>query len=243
MPNRLVNEKTLELNITHEAMLNAGVSGVFGFTQEQESRIGADVFFPIAKPLILQFKAAKAGVDDAWADFQVNNNKWRNQHRALDAIARSGLADARYAFPLIIGDAFLTSHFGNLTNFTCLIDARQLTGNLNWIGQTHMVNVQRGCGFTVSSLGEVKGEGVSARQFFDNLSKKREEKSGERNLSEFAKDLIKKMDEAVQKSEIYGQSEHTLVIIGTDANERRLGYLQLPVRIRGLKRTKDKSMF
>jgi len=45
MAGRLVNEKNLELNITHEGMSIAGV-GAFGFTQRQESRIGADVFFP-----------------------------------------------------------------------------------------------------------------------------------------------------------------------------------------------------
>lgn len=241
MPNRLVNEKTLELNITHEGMLNAGVGGVFGFTQQQESRIGADVFFPLARPLILQFKAARRGVDGAWARFQVNNNEGRNQHRALDGLARSGLVDARYAFPLIVGDAFLTSHFGSLMNFTCLIEATRLTGNLNWIGQTHTVEVQNNCGFTVRSVGEVKGEGVSAKQFFDNMLKKKEEEPGEKNLSEFVKDLIKKMDDVVQKSKIYGQSEHTLIIVGTDGDEKHHGYLQLPIRVKGLRLTKEES--
>ena len=93
MKGRLVNEKTLELNITHEGMSNAGI-GVFGFTQQQESRIGADVLFPYGNPFILQFKAAKAGVDGRWARFRVNNNKRKNQHLALDAISRSGFCDA-----------------------------------------------------------------------------------------------------------------------------------------------------
>ena len=101
MKGRLVNEKTLELNITHEGMSNAGI-GVFGFTQQQESRIGADVLFPYGRPFILQFKAAKSGEDGRWARFRVNNNKRKNQHQALDAIARSGLCDAYYAFPLIV---------------------------------------------------------------------------------------------------------------------------------------------
>lgn len=234
MPGRLVNEKTLELNITHEGMSSAGI-GVFGFTQKQESRVGADVLFPFSKPLILQFKAAKSGVDGSWARFRVNNNKKKNQHRVLDVIARSGLCDARYAFPLIVSDAFLTSNFGNLLNFTCMIDASRLTRNLNWINQAHTVTVRQHCGFTVKSPEEVKGEGISAKQFFDRIRKEGERKPDEEiKLSDFIKKLIKRLDQTVQESGIYGQSEHTLVVIGIDSSTQRLGYLQLPVRIKGL---------
>ena len=236
MPGRLVNEKTLELNITHEGMSSLGI-GVFGFTQQQESRIGADVLFPFGKPLILQFKAARAGVDGSWARFRVNNNKRKNQHQVLDAIARSGLCDAHYAFPIIMSDAFLTSNFGNLLNFTCTIDAVRLTGNLNWINQAHTAIVRQYCGFTVRSPEEVKGEGISAKQFFDRIGKERERKPREETkLSDFIKNLIKRLDQTVQESGIYGQSEHTLVVIGIDISTQRLGYLQLPVRIKGLQK-------
>jgi hypothetical protein len=170
---RLVNEKTLELNITHEGMSLAGV-GTFGFTQQLESKIGADVLFPYPKPFILQFKAAKVGVDGLWAKFYVNNNKLKNQHRVLDAIARTGICDALYAFPLILSDPFLTSNFGNLLNFTCMIDSKRLTGNLNWVGQSHIVEVYNNCRFKVRSSGEVFGEGFSAKQFFDKIAKERE---------------------------------------------------------------------
>ena len=234
MPGRLVNEKTLELNITHEGMSNAGI-GVFGFTQQQESRIGADVLFPYSQPLILQFKAARSGIDGSWARFRVNNNKNKNQHRVLDVIARSGLCDARYAFPLIMSDAFLTSNFGNLMNFTCMIDASRLTGSLNWINQSHSIVVQQNCSFTVKSSKEVKGEGISAKQFFDRIRKEEERKPDEdTKLSDFVRKLIKRLDQTVQESEIYGQSEHTLVVIGIDPSTQKLGYLQLPVRIKGL---------
>ena len=245
MPGRLVNEKTLELNITHEGMSNAGI-GVFGFTQRQESRIGADVLFPYSKPLILQFKAAKSGLDGSWARFRVNNNKRKNQHRVLDVIARSGLCDAHYAFPLIMSDAFLTSNFGNLLNFTCMIDASRLTRKLNWINQAHTVTVQRDCGFTVKSPEEVKGEGISAKQFFDGIRREGERKPDEeKKLSNSIKELIKRLDQTVQDSEIYGQSEHTLVVIGIDISTNRLGYLQLPVRIKGLQEEsrKEKILF
>jgi hypothetical protein len=236
MPGRLVNEKTLELNITHEGMSSLGI-GVFGFTQRQESRIGADVLFPYAKPFILQFKAARTGVDGSWAKFQVNNNKRKNQHQVLDAIARSGLCDAYYAFPLIVSDAFLTSNFGNLLSFTCMVEASRLTGNLNWISQAHIVIVQKNCGFRVRSSEEVKGEGFSAKQFFDKITKKREGKLDEKtNLSDFVRDLIERLDRVVQESKIYGQSEHTLIVIGMNIRRKQLGYLQLPVRIRGLRK-------
>jgi len=89
----LVNEKTLELNITHEGLANVDI-GVIGFTQQQESRIGADVFYPCARPFIIQFKAAKEGIDNSSATFYVNNNKRMNQHRALDAIATRALKRA-----------------------------------------------------------------------------------------------------------------------------------------------------
>ena len=245
MPGRLVNEKTLELNITHEGISSAGI-GVFGFTQKQESRVGADVLFPFSKPLILQFKAAKSGVDGTWARFRVNNNKKKNQHRVLDVIARSGLCDAHYAFPLIVSDVFLTSNFGNLLNFTCMIDASRLTGNLNWINQAHSVIVQQNRSFTVRSSEEAKGEGISAKQFFDKITKEREWKPyKETKLSDFVRDLIKRLDQTVQESRIYGQSEHTLVVIGIDSSTQRLGYLQLPVRIKGLEEEsrKEKILF
>jgi hypothetical protein len=37
-----------------------------------------------------------------------------------------------------------------------------------------------------------------------------------------------------KKAGIVGQSEHTITLIGTDANEEHLEYLHLPIRIRGL---------
>lgn len=231
---RLVNEKTLELNITHEGMALTGV-GVLGFTQKQESKIGADVLFPLGTPLILQYKAAKSGVDGLRARFRVNNNKKKNQHRVLDVIAKNGLCDAYYMFPLLVSDTFLTTNFGNLLNFTCMVDASRLTGNLNWINQAHSVIVGQKCGFTVNSQKKVQGEGFSARHFFYGISDREKEKIREDiKLSDFINDLIERLDDVVQKSEIYGQSEHTLVVVGTDIHRSKLGYLQLPVRIKGL---------
>jgi len=244
MPHRLVNEKTLELNITHEGMVSAGI-GVIGFSQQQESVTGADVLYPCTSPFIIQFKAAKKGVDNSLATFQVNNNKWKNQHRALDAIANSGVCDAYYAFPLVVSDVFLTTNFGKLLNFTLMVDAKNLTGALNWTGVTHNVEIQSNGQFTVRSEGTVTGEGFSARKFFEQKAKEREQqRNKEKRMSEYIRNLIEQMEHAVKEAEVVGQSEHTITLIGTDIDGEHLGYLQLPVRIRGLrKESKEKFVF
>jgi hypothetical protein len=231
---KLVNEKTLELNITHEGMSSVGI-GVIGFSQDQESEIGADVLYPCNKPFIIQYKAAKKGSDNKSATFYINNNKWRNQHQALDAISRSGVCEAYYAFPLVVTGSFLTSNFGNLLNFTCMVAAQKLTGKLNWIGKTHIVEIQKGCKFTVRSEGTMSGEGFSAKEFFKKAKEGESRTTNERNMSEYIRDLLEHIDYAVKKAKIVGQSEHTITLIGIDISEKHLGYLQLPIRVQGLK--------
>lgn len=241
---RLVNEKTLELNITHEGLADVGI-GVIGFTQQQESKIGADVFYPCARPFIIQFKAAKEGIDNSSATFYVNNNKRMNQHRVLDAIARSGVCEAYYAFPLIVSDVFLTTNFGSLLDFTVMVDAQRLTGTLNWFDETHSVEVQSNGRFEVSSEGRVTGEGFSAKHFFEKKAKEREkELNKEKRMSEYINDLIEQMEHVVKEAQIVGQSEHTITFIGIGKDRKHLGYLQLPVLIRGLeKKSREKFKF
>jgi hypothetical protein len=240
----LVNEKTLELNITHEGLTNVGI-GVIGFTQQQESRIGADVFYPCARPFIIQFKAAKEGIDNSSATFYVNNNKRKNQHRALDAIARSGVCEAYYAFPLIVSDVFLTANFGSLLDFTVMVNAQRLTGTLNWFNEIHKVEVQSNGRFDVSSEGRVTDEGFSAKQFFEKKAKEREKQfNEEKRMSEYINDIIEQMEHVVKEAQIVGKSEHTITFIGTDIDRKHLGYLQLPVLIRGLeKKSREKVKF
>jgi len=238
----LVNEKTLELNITHEGLANVGI-GVIGFTQQQESRIGADVFYPCARPFIIQYKATKDGTDNSSATFYVNNNKRKNQHRALDAITRSGVCEAYYAFPLIVSDAFLTTNFGSLLDFTIMIDAQRLTGTLNWFNKIHSIEVQANGQFEVSSKEKVTGEGFFARQFFEKKAKERQKQlEDKRKMSEYIADLIEQMEYTVKKAQVAGQSEHTITFIGTDKDEEHTGYLQLPVLIKGLpEKPKEKA--
>lgn len=242
MPRRFVNEKTLELNITHEGMVSVGI-GVVGFTQQQESKVGADVLYPCIDPFIIQFKAAKNGTDNSLATFHVNNNKKMNQHRALDAIAKSGVCQAYYAFPLVVSDPFLATKFGSLLDYTIMIDAQKLTGTLNWVDTTHSVTVQSNGQFKVESDGTVTGEGFSARGFFEKKAKERKRQlNKEKRLSEYIGNLIEQMENAVKEAQIAGQSEHTATLIGTDIKEEHLGYLQLPIRVRGL-REKSRNRF
>ena len=105
----LVNEKTLELNITHEIMDRLGVR-IFGLTPNfDEPLIGADIeyFSPLETKYIIQFKAAKKGVDGQLGWFNINSNPKRDQHEILDMIAKSGIVKARYLFPIVVTDGFL----------------------------------------------------------------------------------------------------------------------------------------
>jgi|GEM_PF-1979950 len=246
MPGGLVNEKTLELNITHEGMSAANI-GAFGFTQQQELLTGGDVFFPCARPLIIQFKAAKSGIDNSIAKFYINNNTNRNQHLTLSSISIGGLCDAVYAFPLIVSHSFLTSNFGRFLNFTHMVDASQLTGNLNWHNQTHSVEVFQNGRFVVRSREQIDGYCFSAGKFFEKLAKEAREKKilfgKEENFPDYVKKLTRNLDDSVREAGIVGNSEHTLLILGKNRSGR-YGYVQLYLRIKGRKKEeKEKVLF
>ncbi len=73
--NPYVNEKTLELNITHELMTALNATAV-GFTQSEEYWNGADVklYSPLRYVLILQYKASKSGSDRGQCSFLLNSS-------------------------------------------------------------------------------------------------------------------------------------------------------------------------
>jgi len=89
------------------------------------------------------------------------------------------------------------------------------------------------------------GEAFPAKQFFEKKAKESENnRNNERRMSEYIRDFIERAEDAVEKAGIVGQSEHTITLIGTDINGEYLGYLQLPIRVRGLKKeSKEKAMF
>jgi hypothetical protein len=182
---RLANEKTIELNVTHEIMGTLGV-GAIGFTQQMEAEIGADVLIPCGTPFIIQYKASKSGQDGVEARFKINNNSNRTQHRALDAISRSGLCDAHYAFPLVVTDGHFVRNQGRLLPLTIFVEAHLLTDSvhlkgLGWFNSTHAVTIRHGGSFAIRSKESGFGEGLVGDVFLRRLRKRIHEPRSERH--------------------------------------------------------------
>ena len=194
---RLANEKTLELNISHELLSGSGI-GAIGFTQDQESIAGGDVLFPCSIPMILQFKAPKNGRDSLWGKFEVNNNKHKNQHMVLHELAQSGLCRALYIFPLIITDQFLTRNFGHLLDFTCGIDANMITQRHNWNNQSHNVIIEQNYNYQVWSEKSV-GKGFPARQLISFLKDSIFNIRYEVPISEYIPSLLRSLIQQLRK--------------------------------------------
>jgi hypothetical protein len=230
---KLADEKTLELNITHELLSGADIEGAFGFTQEEENRLsGGDVLFPCSIPLILQFKAPFQGVDNVWGDFHLNSNKNKNQHMMLHAWAESGLCKAVYVFPLIVTDNFLTANFGNLLNFTQAMDANLITGSHNW-DKAHRFTMHKNFSFQVHSE-RSDGKGYPAKKLIDYLKENKLNVQSDRPISKYLPLLLEKMEYTAKEYKIFGGSEHTLYIIATTKRREKVGYLSLPVIIKGI---------
>jgi len=231
---KLADEKTLELNITHELLSSAGV-GCFGFTQDEESKLsGGDVVFPYSIPLILQYKSPFDGTDNVVGKFYLNKNKNKNQHMMLHCWSQSGLCRAVYVFPLIISDNFLTANFGHLLDYSQAVDAEMLTGTLNW-DEHHWIEMHQNCNFRVHS--EIfKGKGFPAKNLIEHFNSDKSHIESNQPFSEYIPKLIEKMESDVKRAKIYGKSEHTLYIKATNKNRTKFGFLSLPILINGLER-------
>ncbi len=231
---RLANEKTLELNITHELLSGAGI-GAYGFTQDQESIAGGDVFFPCSVPMVLQYKAAKEGLDSYWGKFSINNNKEKNQHMVLHRLCRSGICRAFYVFPLISSDFFLMANFGHLLDFACAVDADLITRNLKWYKKEHRVIMAKSHRFKVQSDDEFEATGFSARKILGILKESKNDVNFDLPIPKYIPNLIKRIDKSIQEAKIYGNSEHTIYVIATNRRRDNFRYLALPVQITGLR--------
>lgn len=231
---KLADEKTLELNITHELLTGAGI-GCFGFTQQEEARLsGGDVLFPCSTPLILQYKSPYQGTDNVLGKFYLNTNTGRNQHMMLHCWSESGLCRAIYVFPLIITDNFLTSNFGHLLDFSQAVDANMLTGGLNW-DRYHKIIMRQNCDFEVYSE-TFEGKGFPAKKLIEYLEERKWVLKSDEPMSKYIPRLIKKMENDVKRAKITGKSEHTLYIMATDRKREKVGYLSLPILINGLEK-------
>jgi len=217
---RLANEKSLELNITHELMFDLGV-GAIGFTQLMESIIGGDVFMLCTDPFILQFKVSKSGVNGQSATFEINNNSNRTQHLALDAISRSGICGAKYAFPLIETDTFFVQNLGALLPQTILVDGHKITDSVS-------------PSFRVRSV-EGKGKGITGDEFLSDLKKRMEAQPRDQPKldSQFINNTIESLESIVRKAEVMGGTEHSISFLARGLKSRVLLYMTFPIQLRG----------
>jgi hypothetical protein len=241
---KLANEKTIELNMTYELMTVLG-AGAIGFTQQGEFRTGADVFIPCADPFIIQFKVPRSGRDGHNARFDINNNSNRNQHRALDAISRSGRCEARYAFPLVMTDDYFLSNSGRLLPLTIFVDAHAITDSVSsrpadWFDRTHSVRVTYPGIFVVRSESEGHGKGVTGDKFLKNLKERTrisfEQKKAveQERLDKWLVDAtIRSLEEVVKEARVVGRTEHTLSYLAMGTQSRQLAYVSFPVQLRG----------
>jgi len=237
---RLANEKSLELNITHELMFDLGV-GAIGFTQLMESIIGGDVFMLCTDPFILQFKVSKSGVNGQSATFEINNNSNRTQHLALDAISRSGICGAKYAFPLIETDTFFVQNLGALLPQTILVDGHKITDSVSpshrsadWFKRIHKVWVDHSGSFRVRSV-EGKGKGITGDEFLSDLKKRMEAQPRDQPKldSQFINNTIESLESIVRKAEVMGGTEHSISFLARGLKSRVLLYMTFPIQLRG----------
>jgi hypothetical protein len=237
---RLANEKTIELNVTHEIMAAVGV-GAIGFTQQMEAQIGADVLFPCGAPFIVQYKATKRGRDGVEAAFKINNNSNRTQHRALDAISRSGLCEAVYAFPLTVTDRHFVMNQGWLLRLTIFVDAHSITDSApsrgqRWFNSTHVVTVDQGGHFQVTSSEIGSGKGLVGDVFIRRLKKRMDQPRIEEDelTAKSVHDLIKKMEQVVRKAEVKGRTEHTMYYLSQNRRTGQHAFIAFPILLRGM---------
>jgi hypothetical protein len=231
----LVNEKTLELNISHELMNILGVQ-FYGTTQHVEKMTGVDVLYclPFRNPVVIQYKCAKKGIDGQHCFFKINNNKAKNQHILLDILSKSGQFDAFYYFPMVRTDRFLISNFGNLLSHTFRIDPKNLTGSLSWNNQTHDVEVWNNSCIVHSE--DYSGKGYEKFEDIYKLKNKlQEEKPIETNLGNYIYKMKDLMNKIASEYNIYRESEHTFIFFFKNIKNDSIGYIQIPLRIVGKK--------
>jgi len=245
---RLVNEKTLELNITHELMNHLNVQ-IFGLTPNfDEPLVGADIeyFSPIGTKYIIQFKAAKGGADGQHGEFNINSNPKRDQHEILDMIAKAGIVQARYLFPLIVTDNFLINNFGRLLLHTIPIEAGNITGNINWKGIPHEIEVWNNGVFQVNSPTSHIGETDSINDFINEIRAGLEKPDAiQMTIQEYILKTINQIESLLSENKIIGDREHTFIFFGKHKDTGEMGYCQIPIWIQGITRetsNKQKSM-
>ena len=128
-------------------------------------------------------------------------------------------------------------------SYTIIIDASSITGSLNWINQTHKVEVSNSGNFTVRSSNAVEGRGTTARDFVETMKKRlKDEKQHESDIQDFADQVLNRIEEAVKEKKIRGRSEHTFVFLIKNIENETIRYLQLPIQVRGLEEHENEKL-
>ena len=158
----LWNEKTLELNVTHEILSICRRydphAFSFGTTLTQESNKGYDSKTIAKLPYSwltspLQYKRAKArrkaGKSNFEYIFDINNNSWYDQHIILYYhLAGGKKAVAFYALPAIFTNGEFYSSLPNLLAKTFLIDVSDIKPH--WVdNQRHSLHLFPHLGITI----------------------------------------------------------------------------------------------
>ena len=253
----LVNEKSLELNITHELMSDMNALAV-GFSQGQEKVIGGDVSLspvgsPVGKPLILQFKRPEGeGFPPTIGVFRINTNRTTThpptQHKALDELSRhTDLCDVYYVFPLVFRNREFVRSFGRLSDQSVYVPPCNLTDcvsvrSRNWMNEPHKVTVGPPPTSAIQIRSSEVGEchGLSKRELLKKLSSetdREKDQTPEGNsdlLTEHIEGTLKKMEQVLTKAEVVYSTEHTVNFF-LRSKRKSLHYVPLTVRLKGRK--------
>jgi hypothetical protein len=236
----MVNEKTLELNITHELMssLNANVLAP---STRAERRFPADVALLTNTPMIIQYKAPKRGIDGQAATFEINNNTRNTQHRSLDALSRiPNPWTIRYGFPLVVTNGYLIDSLGSLSRDTQWLSPSQITDSVQniqnpgvrnrWLRQPHEINVNSGGGFAVFSSNKGEGKASPTESLVQEVSRKIRESqpvsSPEVTLEKQVEQTIDRMEEVLTEHDLGSRTEHTINFFARNQRTGQLSYVQ-----------------
>ena len=190
-----ISEKSLELNVCAEFLQyirswpGCARALWFGLTQAQERLDGIDEYIRNVgggTALMLQFKSPWYSSSTSLYKFSINEE----QHRAMERLATLRGDSVYYVFPLYNRWSKADSHAPDLAQDTWLVPVSSipystLVGSSPSSNPRHRVDVERssvGISFTAHSP-EVRGNGINAKQFFEQQTFGDQMKSGVSGIS------------------------------------------------------------
>jgi len=169
---RIANERTLELNITHQLLSLYSGSFAVGATQEFESKTGLDSGIRTTpyRAILFQYKASnpRKGTDGVEAHFLINNNKRKDQHVKLHGLAERFRNAAFYGFPLVVSDDYFQANASRLTSITVFVGVERLPRFSE--GDLHKIRVFSNGAYIVFSESH-QGSGIPGEEFIMSLKR------------------------------------------------------------------------